>query len=309
MSDSQGLYSDLSKCDSQRLMSYLQGAALLDPELQKALSTLNVLVSNQDVKVIKKAISSYFGYVKCPTLSRCQKMAYRAEIVSAWLNDLAIPSDRRISIGLLSLERLLPACEGADDKHGYLKKSSRHLATVWTNVVFENDVSLQYRAECLFNAMLLDQCSLLEPSFWWKAIVKSDLDVALSMAEQAIEQLPLIEPTRQIAWKSYSQRWVRQRLKGFLEHVHAPHVLCNLLVRSAIDDFEAVLAIQMLVSQNRSREALNFGERWLRAIPDSPDLAETMIKLYQHDGWDEEARALAHYQHQLDPHPRWRQYL
>ena len=299
----------LQHCEGSRFAGWLGGVLGHDPELQKAFEVLAQLVTATDTKLHKKVISSYIGHVKCPSVSRCSKLAYRTEILHGWVSDGQLPWQLRVQGGLFALERLLPACEGADDKHGILRQSVRKLVNAWLVLVSESEVEPAARSQYLYQGMILDQCSLIEPVWWWKAMVAGDLTVVLQLAEQSIESLPAIEPSRDIRWKSYSQRWVRLRLKGFLEFIGHQRLLAELLKRSAIDDFEAAAAIETMIAGGQSREALSFGERWLRAMPHSPVIAEAMIKLYRADGWDDEACALAKEQHDRDPHPRWLAYL
>lgn len=299
----------LKDCEGHRYAQWLGGVLPLDPELDRALKVIAALVGGADSKTHRKSIHAYIGHAKCPSSASCQKLAYRAQIIRGWVSDAANPVEHTIYAGVYALERFLPACEGADDRHQLFKPAVRQLISVWLGIIAKSEVSEQLKSQVLFQTMLLDQCSLVEPVWWWNAIAATDADAALRLASQTIESLPELEPSSEIRWKSYTQRWVRMRLKGFLEHVGQTSLLAELMRKSAIDDFEAAYAVRLMSQLGQGRDALHYGERWMRAMPQSPVLAEEMVQLYRKDGWDEEARQLAEHQYQRDPHPRWLAYL
>jgi hypothetical protein len=114
-----------------------------------------------------------------------------------------------------------------------------------------------------------------------------------------------VEPGHGRTWKSLGGRWLRLRLKGFLEHAGELHVLAALLSKSALDDFEAAQAVSLLQTVGRGREALQLAERWHRMMPASPVLADVLVTLYLQDGWDKEALNVLMDQYRRDPIAKW----
>jgi hypothetical protein len=299
----------LAQIDGQRWSAWLSPVVSSDIELSRALKFVAAIVSDSDPRELKRATAQYIGHARSPSASSCSKLALRTHWIQGLLTDPNIPLLSKLNLAGAALERLMPACEAADDKHGVFKPAVRKLIANWLKLLESEEVPAEFKTHLLFNAMLSDQCSLVDASWWWNAIQRAYPELAVRLSSDMVESMPTIDPANQVSWKSYAQRWVRMRLKGYLEHVGENAVLAELLKRSAIDDFEAARAVELLHACGRGRDALQYAEHWMRVAPNSPVLAEALIKLYLADGWDNEAYELAVKEHQRDPHERWTTYI
>jgi hypothetical protein len=304
------LFTRLIEQDGRRWSEWLGPVAAGDPELRRGLELITQFLEAPELATIKKLVTQYVGHARTLAPATCNKLAYRIRLLQGWLNDPLADPVARIHSAFYALERILPLCPGTHDRQGMLKTAIHDLTDAWLNTLAaDGSIAPAIQAGLLFDGMLADQCSLLPAIYWWRALQKTDLPTALALAAQVIERLPVTEPSNELRWRSFSQRWIRLRLRDFLRYVDEPVLLADLLKRSAIDDFEAAQVLELLQRTKRNREALTYGERWLKAYPNSPVLVEAMIRLYREDGWDQEAADLAREQYLRDPHPRWHAYL
>ena len=257
---------------------------------------------------LKQLISRFVGQTRCPSAPTCEKVAVRTQILDGWLqSELDRSSDIAllVDLGAHGLQKLLAICEGADDKHGLLLKAVREFTRDWLNIVstrMENSIE---RAHLVYPVAMLDQAGLVDPSWWWKQIALCDRHTVLGLIELEINEMNEMQPSSNVIWRSFDKRWRRLRLRALLEYLAEKHLLAELLRKSAVDDFEAVVAVRALREAGRSRDAMVQAEQWMRAIPRSPVLADALFDLYADDGWDDEALSLAVTHHAYDPNPVW----
>lgn len=302
----------------QDWMMWFGRAGLLMPDFHRALqfleSACELLDSPGDTdprscpRKLKQLINRFVGQARCPSAQSCEKIAIRTQILDGWLqSELQRTADPTllVDLGAHGLQRLLTICEGADDKHGLLLKAVREFTRDWLNIVsarIENPIE---RAHLVYPVAMLDQAGLVDPSWWWKQIALCDRPTVLGLIELEVNEMNEMQPSSNVSWRSFDKRWRRLRLRALLEHLGDKRLLAELLRKSAVDDFEAVVAVRMLRDAGRSRDAIVQAEQWMRALPRSPVLAEALFDLYAEDGWDEEALALAVTHHGYDPNPVW----
>ncbi|MBU0785204.1 MAG: hypothetical protein KJ798_14480 [Gammaproteobacteria bacterium] len=299
-------------------MLWLGRAAQHMPDLHRALQFLESSCElmdasdGADVKTrtrqLKQLINRFVGQARCPSAQSCEKIAIRTQVLDGWLqSELQRTPDPNllVELGAHGLQKLLTICEGADDKHGLLLKAVRELTRDWLNIVSSQVESPIERAHLVYPVAMLDQAGLVDPSWWWKQIALCDRHTVLGLVELEINDMNEMQPTSNVSWRSFDKRWRRLRLRALLEYIGEKRLLAELLRKSAVDDFEAVVAVRMLRDAGRSRDAIVQAEQWMRALPRSPVLADVLFDLYTEDGWDEEALALAVVHHGYDPNPVW----
>lgn len=299
-------------------MLWLGRASQFMPDLHRALQFLEgsceLLDSpdEQDLKSrtrkLKQLINRFVGQARCPSAQSCEKIAIRTQVLDGWLqSELKRSADPNllVDLGAHALQKLLAICEGADDKHGLLLKAVREFTRDWLGIVSSRIENPIERAHLVYPVAMLDQAGLVDPSWWWKQIALCDRHTVLGLVELEINDMNEMQPTSNVSWRSFDKRWRRLRLRALLEHLEEKFLLAELLRKSAVDDFEAVVAVRMLRDAGRSRDAITQAEQWLRALPRSPVLAEALFDLYVDDGWDDEALALAVTHFAYDPNPAW----
>jgi len=257
---------------------------------------------------LKQLVSRFVGQTRCPSASTCEKVAMRTQILDGWLqSELDRHSDINllVELGAHGLQKLLAICEGADDKHGLLLKAVREFTRDWLNIVSTRIENTIERAHLVYPVAMLDQAGLVEPAWWWKQIALCDRHTVLGLIELEINEMNEMQPSSNVSWRSFDKRWRRLRLRALLEYLAEKHLLAELLRKSAVDDFEAVVAVRALREVGRSREAIAQAEQWMRALPRSPVLADALFDVYADDGWDDEALALALTHYAYDPNPAW----
>jgi len=303
--------SALAARTGQDWMLWLGSASLHMPELHRAFQFLEnaceLVDSLDDAEIktrtrrLKQLISRFVGQTRCPSAPTCEKVAVRTQILDGWLqSELRRNSD----INLL-LQKLLAICEGADDKHGLLLKAVREFTRDWLHIVSTRIENAIERAHLVYPVAMLDQAGLVDPSWWWKQIALCDRHTVLGLVELEINEMNEMQPSSNVSWRSFDKRWRRLRLRALLEHLAEKNLLAELLRKSAVDDFEAVVAVRALREAGRSRDAIVQAEQWMRALPRSPVLADALFDMYADDGWDEEALALAITHYSYDPNPVW----
>ena len=310
--------SALASRTGQDWMLWLGPASLHMPELHRAFQFLESCcelldsVEDSDTKSrsrrLKQLIGRFVGQTRCPSAATCEKVAVRTQILDGWLqSELNRNSDvdLLVELGAHGLQKLLAICEGADDKHGLLLKAVRGFTRDWLHIVSTRIDNTIERAHLVYPVAMLDQAGLVDPSWWWKQIALCDRHTVLGLVELEINEMNEMQPTSNVSWRSFDKRWRRLRVRALLEYLGEKRLLAELLRKSAVDDFEAVVAVRMLRDAGRSRDAIVQAEQWLRALPRSPVLAEALFDLYCEDGWDEEALALAVTHHGYDPNPVW----
>ena len=299
------LPSSLAEVSAQQWVRWMEAMSSADPELARAMKFLEAVVQQTQSEGLKKVVQSYIGANKCPSASGCQRLNFRTNLIIALMSDSALQEPLRIWLSVYALEKLLPACDGAEDRTGAFRGAVRDL--VQKVLQFLNGINwpVEQRVELIFGLSLVDQCTLVEPVWWWNALLRLDRTHAIVLAAHQVENLALVEPGHGRTWKSLGGRWMRLRLKSFLEHAGEKNVLAALLSKSALDDFEAAQAVSLLQSVGRGREALQLGERWHRMMPASPVLAEVLVNVYLQDGWEKEAIDLLVDQYRRDPIKKW----
>jgi hypothetical protein len=283
----------------------MEALAQSDPEIARRLRFLDLVLAEQTSDKLKKHTQQFVGANKCPSAAGCERLYGRSVWIMALLNDESVTADARARVLLAALEKLLPACDGADDRTGQFRASVRDLVQKGLLFLAQMPWSAQDKVDEIFHLGLVDQCTLVEPVWWWSSLVKLDREHALKLAAHVIETLPAIEPSHARTWKTLGARWTRLRLKSFLQFADDKPLLAQLLSRSAVDDFEAAQAVDLLKQTGRGRDALTLAERWHRTLPASPVLAWALAQLYLEDGWDQEALALITWQYERDPNPKW----
>lgn len=310
--------SALTTRGGQDWMLWLGRASQFMPDLHRALqfleSSCELLDSSDEAdfksrpRRLKQLINRFVGQARCPSAQSCEKIAIRTQILDGWLqSELKRASDPNllVELGAHGLQKLLAICEGADDKHGLLLRAVREFTRDWLNIVSSRIENPIERAHLVYPVAMLDQAGLVEPSWWWKQIALCDRHTVLGLVELEINDMNEMQPTSNVSWRSFDKRWRRLRLRALLEHLDEKRLLAELLRKSAVDDFEAVVAVRMLRDAGRSRDAITQAEQWIRALPRSSVLADALFDLYSEDGWDEEALALAVTHYGYDPNPAW----
>ncbi len=295
----------LTEVSAQQWLRWLEALSSADPELARAMKFLEAVVLQTQADGLKKVVQSYIGANKCPSAAGCQRLHFRTTLITVLTTDPALQEPLRIWLAVYALEKLLPACDGAEDRTGALRTSVRELVQKILQVLHSVDWPVEQRVELIFTLSLVDQCTLVEPVWWWNALLRLNREHAILLASHQVENLSIVEPGHGRTWKTLGGRWMRLRLKSFLEHADENKVLAALLAKSALDDFEAAQAVSLLQSVGRGREALQLAERWHRMMPSSPVLAEVLVQLYLQDGWDKEALELLMDQYRRDPLPKW----
>ncbi|MCR2747371.1 hypothetical protein [Limnobacter parvus] len=310
--------SALASRSGQEWMLWLGRASQYMPDLHRALQFLEgsceLLDSPEGLdhklrsRKLKQLINRFVGSARCPSAQSCEKIAIRTQILDGWLqSELNRSADPNllVDLGAHALQKLMTICEGADDKHGSLLKAVREFTRDWLSIVSSRVENTIERAHLVYPVAMLDQAGLVDPSWWWKQIALCDRHTVLGLVELEINDMNEMQPTSNVSWRSFDKRWRRLRLRALLEHLEEKFLLAELLRKSAVDDFEAVVAVRKLRDAGRSRDAITQAEQWLRALPRSPVLAEALFDLYVDDGWDEEALALAVTHFSYDPNPAW----
>ncbi|MCE2678993.1 MAG: hypothetical protein LW629_00825 [Burkholderiales bacterium] len=295
----------LTEVSALQWLRWLEALSSADPELARALRFLEAIVQQTQTEGLKKSVQAYIGANKCPSAAGCQRLHFRTTLISALTTDSALQESLRIWLSVYALEKLLPACDGAEDRTGALRTSVRDLVQKVLQFLHTVDWPVEQRVELIFSLSLVDQCTLVEPVWWWNALLRLDREHAILLASHEVESLSVVEPGHGRTWKTLGGRWMRLRLKSFLEHAGENKVLAALLSKSALDDFEAAQAVSLLQLVGRGREALQLAERWHRMVPASPVLAEVLVELYLRDGWEKEALELLKDQYRRDPLEKW----
>ncbi|HEX5485478.1 MAG TPA: hypothetical protein VFX23_05740 [Limnobacter sp.] len=317
-----GEFSSLASESGVRWLQWFSQAASGMPEFQRALkfldsvyALLNVNVDQRDGVVLARKLGQlmvrFTGQGRCPSAQACDKLASRILVLNGWLHAIEQDPERAYAwqsalvAGTHALDKLFTTSEGADDRHGVLVRALREFSKHWLKSVESASFSGSDRANLVFKVALNDRSGLVPQDWWWRSLADTDRQTLLLLIDQEIAQLPQTQPSLAVSWKSYDQRWRRLRLKGLLEHLHETSLLADLLKKSAVDDFEAVSAIQALRAAGRHRDAIYQAEQWHRMMPRSAVLAEALYALYVEDGWDDEACELALAQFEMDPNPLW----
>lgn len=295
----------LSQLRTEDWQHLARGLMQSNPELARQFKFLDTLLSRPQDETLRKATQQFIGASKCPSSAGCERLASRTRWLISILTGDAVAADSKALVLQAALEKLLPACEGADDRNALFRPAVREFVQKSLQFVGSLDWPADRKVELVFALAMVDQCTLVEPVWWWNYLVRTNEAHCLKLAGHLIEQLPMIEPATDRSWKTLGGRWARLRLKSFLEYAQARGLLADLLAKSALDDFEAAQAVKCLRETGRGREALSLAERWNRLMPASPVLAWELAELYLADGWDEEALSLIQWQYERDPHPRW----
>lgn len=296
---------DLQRLTAAQWLQLVAGLAQGNPELARNFRFLEAVLARQQSESLRKLTHPFIGASKCPSVSGCERLAARTRWITALVTGDVLQPAVRAELFQAALEKLLPACEGADDRNAVFRPAVRDCIQKGLACIAAMDVDARWKVDCLFPLALADQCTVVEPLWWWNCIVRLDAAHALDLARLHIEQLGLIEPSPDKTWKTLGGRWVRLRLKSFLEHVGDKTLLAELMAKSAVDDFEAAFAVNLLRELHRGREALALAERWHRLMPASPVLGWALAEAYLEDGWDEEALKLLTWHYERDPNPRW----
>lgn len=310
--------SPLAARSGQEWMLWFGRASQYLPDLHRAFqfleSSCELLDSSDEAdsksrpRKLKQLINRFVGQARCPSAQSCERIAIRTQILDGWLqSELQRQQDPNllVELGAHGLQKLLAICEGADDKHGLLLKAVREFTRDWLSIVSARVENPIERAHLVYPVAMLDQAGLVDPSWWWKQIALCDRHTVLGLLELEINEMNEMQPTSNVSWRSFDKRWRRLRVRALLDYLGEKRLLAELLRKSAVDDFEAVVAVRMLRDAGRSRDAIVQAEQWLRALPRSPVLAEALFDLYCEDGWDEEALALAVIHYGYDPNPVW----
>lgn len=303
----------------QQWWMWLAGASDLMPDLARALGflkqachLLDECLANPTTPALhrkfKQTVGKYIGQARCPSAASCERIAVRAYVILGWMDSEMYRQPARpllLEVGSWALQKLLQISEGADDKQGVLLKAVRTLTRQWLVHVAEHVGDPIERAHNIYPVAMLDQAGLVDPAWWWKNLADCDRTTVLALAEEEVRAMEPTQPSTQVNWRSFDKRWKRLRLRGLLEHLSEQALLSELLRKSAVDDFEAVEAIGAMQKAGRMREAIAQAEQWMRALPTSPGLGQSLFDLYANDGWDDEALALAVQMYAHDPNPAW----
>lgn len=297
--------SGLQQIHAEQWLHLAYGLIASQPELARQFRYLDAVVLNAAPEFVRKQTQQFIGASKCPSVNGCERLAMRTR----WLHSLVtcdlLPPGTRALLFQSSLEKLLPACEGADDRNNLFRPAVRDFVQKGLQFIAAWDVSDTDKVDVIFHLAMADQCTVVEPIWWWNAINRLDPAHAQQLAAHLLEQMPAIEPQVDKTWKNLGGRWKRLRLKSFLEFTQNKSLLADLLTKSALDDFEAAAAVDLLRETGRGREALVLAERWNRLMPASPVIAWSLALAYLDDGWDEEALKLLVWHYERDPHARW----
>ncbi|HEX4879222.1 MAG TPA: hypothetical protein VFV39_05185 [Limnobacter sp.] len=299
-------------------MGWFSTASTLLPDLSRALDFLSQACrciddfhqhpTPQCERKLKQVIGKYIGQARCPSASSCERIAVRAHVVDGWISGEINSQDTRqllIDCGATALQKLLQISEGADDKHGVLLRAVRTVTRNWLSEVARHVANPIDRAHCIYPVAMMDHAGLVDPAWWWKQLAECDRMTVLGLMDAEISAMEQTQPSTNVNWRSFDKRWRRLRLRGLLEFLGEKRLLSELLRKSAVDDFEAVEAIEAMQAAGRSREAIVQAEQWMRGLPRSAGLGQLLFDLYTNDGWDDEALALAKAQYEQDPNPVW----
>lgn len=297
--------SGLSRLSSAQWLHLSTALIHGDPELARQFRFLELILAIENPEALRKHTQQFIGASKCPSVSGCERLARRTRWLMAILQSDLLPPGNLAVLMQAGLEKLLPACEGADDRNSVFRPAVRDFVQKGLQFVSGLEWDATRKVEMVFELALVDQCTLVEPIWWWNHLLRTDEAHALKLAGHRIENLALIEPSTDRTWKTLGGRWTRLRLKSFLEHAQCKPLLAELMSKSAVDDFEASQAVELLRQIGRGRDALALAERWNRLVPASSVLGFALTELYLEDGWDEEALELARWHYERDPHPRW----
>lgn len=295
----------LDRLSAGQWLHLAQGLIQGNAELARQFRYLDQLLGESGDDSLRKLTHAFIGASKCPSVNGCERLGARTRWIAAILSGDVLPPANRARIFQASLEKLLPACEGADDRNNLFRPAVRELVQKGLQLVQGLDWPAEQKVDLMFHLALADQCTVVEPVWWWNSIVRTDELHARELAGHLIEQLPAIEPSVDRTWKTLGGRWMRLRLKSFLEHIGERSLLGDLLAKSALDDFEAAQAVDLLREAGRGRDALALAERWHRLMPASPVIGWSLAQAYLEDGWDEEALQLLLWHFERDPNPRW----
>ena len=314
-------YPNLVLSQGAQWIQWFDKAADHIPELRRALQFLQGVAAaidqhaqNPSLDLSKKLLqlaNRFIGQARCPSVQSCEKLAFRANVLQGWFeselgqHEQTTQQFLAIQVTSQGLQKLLSICEGADDKHGVLIRAVRDFARNWLHwvcLLIENSVE---RANAIYPVAMLDQSGLIDPDWWWKSLATCDRHTVLGMIEIEINGMHDMQPTSTVTWRSFENRWRRLRVKALLEFLGEHFLLAELLRKSAVDDFEAASAVKALERAGRIREAIYQAEQWMRVLPGSAVLAQTLFNLYLNDGWDDEALSLAHMHYAYDPNPVW----
>lgn len=290
---------------STQWLSWLRLVANADQELSRFLKLLESLDINSSEEITRKAISQFIGTAKCPSAPACLRLYFRTLCITALVSDTELEEGYRLLLINLAIEKILSACDGADDRTGDFRLSVKSFLTKSIQLVLDSGCSDNQKVQYLFKWAMCDQCTLIDPTLWWSPMLRTDSSSTFEIAAQLIESLPIIEPTDSQKWKTLDSRWVRMRLKNLLQFSKQDQLLAQLLAKSAIDDTEAAQAVQLLEQLGHGRQALVLAEKWRRILPASNVLGIALVQLYLQDGWDEEALELAKQNYLRNPHAQW----
>lgn len=302
---STGQLHGLKHISSDQWMHLALGLIGSQPELARQFRFLDGVMAGGSVELVRKQTQQFIGASKCPSVNGCERLGMRTRWILSLMTGDMLPDNIRALLFQASLEKLLPACEGADDRNNLFRPAVRELVQKGLQFVATLGWSASEKVDLIFHLAMADQCTVVEPLWWWNAINRLDAAHALELAAHLLEQLPAIEPQVDRTWKNLGGRWKRLRLKSFLEHAQDKNLLADLLAKSALDDFEAAQAVELLRQTGRGREALSLAERWNRLMPASPVIGLALAQAYLDDGWDEEALKLVLWHYERDPDSRW----
>ncbi len=295
----------LQQIHAEQWLHLAHGLIASQPELARQFRYLDAIIQTAAPEFVRKQTQQFIGASKCPSVNGCERLAMRTRWLQSLVTGDLLPSATRALLFQSSLEKLLPACEGADDRNALFRPAVRDFVQKGLQFIAAWDVSDTDKVDVIFHLAMADQCTVVEPIWWWNAINRLDATHAQQLAAHLLEQMPAIEPQVDKTWKNLGGRWKRLRLKSFLEFTQNKSLLADLLTKSALDDFEAAAAVDLLRETGRGREALVLAERWNRLMPSSPVIAWSLALAYLDDGWDEEALKLLVWHYERDPHVRW----
>lgn len=246
----------LKQLDAQQWLHLASGLIHSQPELARQFRFLDTIIAGVAADAVRKNTQQFIGASKCPSVSGCDRLAMRCRWLQSLMTGDMLPVPVSVMLFQSGLEKLLPACEGADDRNNVLRPAVRDLVQKGLAFVTATPLADTEKVDLIFHLAMADQCTVVEPIWWWNAINRLDADYAQELAAHFLEQLPAIEPQVDRTWKNLGGRWKRLRLKSFLEHTQNKHLLADLLAKSALDDFEAAQAADLLRETGRGRESL-----------------------------------------------------
>ncbi len=271
---------------AERLLAWAERLPELRRELQQWQSLSAPVSESGDVK--KLVTSLLLGASGLHDARKVGAWVRKAEAVLGLLDAWLAPSP---SLALVGAEaaylKLVAVMSAADDSHGHIQNLAQAVADRWLLALKAVGELPAASADRLLRLMAADEWGHLD----WRG--------ALEAAG---------EPVQARLAKQLAQRWMATREEG--EGGDGPRE-AYLRYLEAIGDIEEILRVrrhrlraphdhlrlvQALAEHGRTREAVQAAEHAHKLHPDNGPLTDTLVALYEGDGWDEEALALRHAQ-------------